>query len=207
MGEPRRITTVWAFTACYRDSFIIFARLQILFGCKNQEDEVGGHDAPTGKSRKLSIILFRMLGKIKCGIWKTKCSLDDKIKTRTSGKNSYFPLIRHRPHRKRCVQQFFYCWVCISCRANVFTEPLPSNDRGVHRLMGGFYEIHHRDRLRWHDIHTKCHKDWFKHQNLIGGIHRHRQHDILMSTFFFQNKESMLIYCVPSYLVLFSKYN
>jgi hypothetical protein len=28
--------------------------------------------------------------------------------------------------------QFFYCWVCICCRGNFFTETLPSNDRGIH---------------------------------------------------------------------------
>jgi hypothetical protein len=26
MGEPRRLTTIWAFTACYRDSFTFIAR-------------------------------------------------------------------------------------------------------------------------------------------------------------------------------------
>jgi hypothetical protein len=36
-------------------------------------------------------------------------------------------LIRHGPHRKHRVLQFFYCYVCILCRWNVFTEQLPSN--------------------------------------------------------------------------------
>jgi hypothetical protein len=58
---------------------------------------------------------------------------------------AYFPLIRHEQHRKRRVQQFFYCCVYIRCRGNVFTEPLPSNDRRIHiethRLMGGTYEV------------------------------------------------------------------
>jgi hypothetical protein len=34
---------------------------------------------------------------------------------------AYFPLIRHRPHRKRSFQQFFYCCVRTCCRGNVFT--------------------------------------------------------------------------------------
>jgi hypothetical protein len=42
---------------------------------------------------------------------------------------AYFPLTGHGQHRKRRVQQFFYCCVCIRCRGNVFTEPLPSNNR------------------------------------------------------------------------------
>jgi hypothetical protein len=73
-----------------------------------------------------------------------------------------FPLIRHGPHRNRRVQQFIYCCVCIRCRVNVFTEPLPSNDRmdtHTDRLMGGIYEAGHWDALRCHDIHNKFHKD------------------------------------------------
>jgi hypothetical protein len=57
--------------------------------------------------------------------------------------NRLFFLI-HQPHRKRRVQQFYYC-VCIRCRNNVFAEPLPNNDMGIqiqtHRLMGGIYEV------------------------------------------------------------------
>jgi hypothetical protein len=58
---------------------------------------------------------------------------------------AYFNLIRHGPHGKRHVQQFFYFCVYIRSRGNVFTEALPSNDRGkniqTHRLMGGIYEV------------------------------------------------------------------
>jgi hypothetical protein len=39
-----------------------------------------------------------------------------------------FLLIGYGPHRKRQVQQF-YCCVCIRCRGNVSTEPLPSNGK------------------------------------------------------------------------------
>jgi hypothetical protein len=37
-------------------------------------------------------------------------------------------LIRHGPHRKHRVRQF-YCFGCIRCRGKVFAEPLPSNNR------------------------------------------------------------------------------
>jgi hypothetical protein len=47
--------------------------------------------------------------------------------------NRLLSLIRHGPHGKRRVQQFFYCCVCIRYSCNVSTEPLPSNDRGIHR--------------------------------------------------------------------------
>jgi hypothetical protein len=40
-------------------------------------------------------------------------------------------LMRRGPHRKHCVQQFFYCCVCIRYRGNVFTEPLLRNDTGA----------------------------------------------------------------------------
>jgi hypothetical protein len=39
--------------------------------------------------------------------------------------------IRHGPHWKRRVQQFFYCCMCIRYRGNVSTEPLPSKDREI----------------------------------------------------------------------------
>jgi hypothetical protein len=39
------------------------------------------------------------------------------------------PLIRHGPYRKRRVHKVFYCYVCIRCSGNVFTELSPSNDR------------------------------------------------------------------------------
>jgi hypothetical protein len=90
-------------------------------------------------------------------------------------------LIRHGPHWKRRVQQFFYCCLCIRYRGNVSTEPLPSNDTGIfteplpsndnrmhigtHKLMGGNYEVRRWDGLRCRDIHTKFHEDWFRHLN------------------------------------------
>jgi hypothetical protein len=42
-------------------------------------------------------------------------------------------IIRHGPHTKHRVQQFFYCCLCIRCSGNVFTDPLPSNVRGTRR--------------------------------------------------------------------------
>jgi hypothetical protein len=66
-----------------------------------------------------------------CHRAKAQLQLNKYILTRSSGKIS-FPLIRHGPHRKRRVQQFFYCCVCIRCRGKVFIEPLPSNVSGRH---------------------------------------------------------------------------
>jgi hypothetical protein len=45
--------------------------------------------------------------------------------------NRILSLIRHGPHWKWNVQQFFYCCVCIRYRGNVSIEPLPCNDRGI----------------------------------------------------------------------------
>jgi hypothetical protein len=59
--------------------------------------------------------------------------------------NRPFSLIRHRPHWKRRVQQFCYYCMRIRYRGNVSTEPLPSNDRGIHiqthRLMRGISSL------------------------------------------------------------------
>jgi hypothetical protein len=48
-----------------------------------------------------------------------------------------FPFIRHRPHRKRRVQNLFYCCLCNRCRCNAFTKPLSSNNRGLHTQTDG----------------------------------------------------------------------
>jgi hypothetical protein len=81
--------------------------------------------------------------------------------------NRLLPFDTTRTHRKRRLQQFFVV-ACILCRGNVFTEPLPSNDRTIHisthRLIGGIYEVQRWDGL----VHTKFQKDWFRG----GRIHR-----------------------------------
>jgi hypothetical protein len=60
--------------------------------------------------------------------------------------------------------------------------------------MGEIYEVGHLDRLRYHDIHTKFYKDWFRNSK-VGGIHtyKYRQYEDLISVFlFFQNNGSRL---------------
>jgi hypothetical protein len=59
----------------------------------------------------------------------TKTKTTQEVLGRT---NRLLSLIRHGPHWKRRVQQFFYCFVCIRYRGKVSTEPSPSNDRGIH---------------------------------------------------------------------------
>jgi hypothetical protein len=63
--------------------------------------------------------------------------------------------------------------------------------------MGGIYESRRWDGLRFHDIYTKFHKDWFRHSKVyMRGCEDsriHRQHDDLIRLLlFFQNKESRL---------------
>jgi hypothetical protein len=54
--------------------------------------------------------------------------------------------------------------MCNRCRGNVFTEPFPSNDKGLqiqtHKLMGGIHEVRFCDGLGCRDIHTRFHKYW-----------------------------------------------
>jgi hypothetical protein len=102
-----------------------------------------------------------------------------------------FPLIWHGPHRKRHVQQLFYCWWCFRCSGNVFTEPLPNNVRGMniqtYRLTGEIYEAR-----RWYGF--TCHFIYIPSvikigsgiQKLIRGIHR--QHGDLTSLLLFFSK-------------------
>jgi hypothetical protein len=66
------------------------------------------------------------------------------------------------------------------------------------RLMGGIYEVCRSAVLRYHDINTEFHKDWFRHSIIdVGmGIHKHTetQHDDPISLLlFFQNNENGLI--------------
>jgi hypothetical protein len=75
---------------------------------------------------------------------------------------AYFPLINGRLSTillLLCV----YRW-----RRNVSTEPLPSNDKGMHiqthRLMRGIYEVRHWDGLR-----CNFHNDWFGHPKVEVG--------------------------------------
>jgi hypothetical protein len=37
-------------------------------------------------------------------------------------------------------------------------------------LTGEIYEAHHRDGLKWHDIHSKSHDDRFRHLSNIAVI-------------------------------------
>jgi hypothetical protein len=81
--------------------------------------EIGAVCPP--KRRCPPIKLYVITQKTKILIPMALYSYKDNIK--------FFPLIGQGSHRKRRV---FYCCVCIRCRENVFTETLPSNDRGTH---------------------------------------------------------------------------
>jgi hypothetical protein len=58
-------------------------------------------------------------------------------------------------------------------------------------LSGGICEVSRWDGLRFHHIHAKFDKDWFKHSTFVGGIlvqsHRHKQQGdfINLLSFFF----------------------
>jgi hypothetical protein len=132
--------------------------------------------------------------------------------------NRLISLIRHGTHRKRRIQQFFYCCVCIRYRSNVSTEPLPSNDRGIFteplssndkgilteplpssdrgflpsrwvETTGGFLPSSCLAMIRGL-LPSRC-------LATIRGIHSHtrthtQQRDLITQLLFFQNKESTL---------------
>jgi hypothetical protein len=94
---------------------------------------------------------------------------------------TYFPLIRQAPHRKWRVKQFLYCCVCIRCRCNVFTQPLPSNNKGIYiyRLVWGIYEVGRLYGLGATIYIPRFIMIGLGFQQLIGEIHR--QHGDLIS--------------------------
>jgi hypothetical protein len=51
--------------------------------------------------------------------------------------------------------------------------------------MGGIYEVRLWDGLRYHDIHTKFHKDWLRHSEVGGGGFLDTQHGDLISLLLF----------------------
>jgi hypothetical protein len=117
----------------------------------------------------------------------------------------YFPLIRHRQHRKRRLHNSSIV-VRIRCYGNVSAGLLPRNDtQGYthrYRLMRGIYEVRRWDWLRYHDTHAKFHNDWFRHSEVDwwGGytdaytvrFHIRLLLLLLLLLFFFQKKESKL---------------
>jgi hypothetical protein len=66
-------------------------------------------------------------------VYSNSCRMPVRIKLQEvlGRTNRLLSLIRHGPHWKRRVQQFFYYCVCIRYRGNVSTESLPSNDTGI----------------------------------------------------------------------------
>jgi hypothetical protein len=109
---------------------------------------------------------------------------------------AHLALTPHGPHRKRRLRHSFYYFVCIRCRGNVLTKPLPSNDKRIHtqkhRLMGGIYEVGRWDGFRYHDVYTIFIKIGSAIQKLIGGgdTQTYRQHgDCISLPLFFLNKE------------------
>lgn len=97
---------------------------------------------------------------------------------------SSLPLIRHGPHSKGCVEQFFYA-ACVSFGAVtlILSRCLAMIEGYTHKLrqMGGILEVRRWDWLTCHDVHTKFHKDWFMHSR---GIHKYRDDGLSLLSFF-----------------------
>jgi hypothetical protein len=83
---------------------------------------------------------------------------------------------------------------CILWRQKLSTEPLPSNDMGIHiqshRLMGGIYEERHWDGQKCRDTHTKLVEISSGSQKCIGTdthtntqMHRQRGNTISLYSF------------------------
>jgi hypothetical protein len=59
-------------------------------------------------------------------------------------------------------------------------------------MMRGMYEVGHWDRHRWHDIHTRFHKDLFRHSTVRGDTYTQKD-DLIRRLLFFPNNESRII--------------
>jgi hypothetical protein len=116
---------------------------------------------------------------------------------------SHLLFLWHGQHRKRRVQQFLYCCVCIRCRCNPFTS------RCIATIEGYTYWL-----TDWWDGFTKYAFEIgsgamiyipslikIRHgvQKLTVGIHRHTSWGSHMSAFTFQNKESRLKMRLPAH--------
>jgi hypothetical protein len=124
--------------------------------------------------------------------------MDNSYKQKVLGRtNRLLSLIRHGPHWKQPLQQFFSCCVCIHYLSNASTEPLPSNDRGIfteplptndkgiftETLLSNdrgytyrhtdwweiFFYLGRWDGLSCLDVRIKFHKDLFWHSNVNKG--------------------------------------
>jgi hypothetical protein len=119
-------------------------------------------------------------------------------------------LTRHGPHRRRQVQQFFYCCVCIAA-VKILPSRCISTIKGslLSRCLATIRGYTYRHTNWWEGLtkfavemdsgamiheHTKFHKDWFRHSKVErGNTQTYRQHcDRISLLSFFQNKESRL---------------
>jgi hypothetical protein len=82
----------------------------------------------------------------------------------------YFPLIRHKPHRKLRVQPFLYCCVFVAsvtfspsrCLAKIGDTYTDTETDGKHLRSTPL-------RLRWHDIHSQFRKYYLRHLKVEWG--------------------------------------
>jgi hypothetical protein len=106
---------------------------------------------------------------------------------------AYFPFIRHGPHRKRCARIPLFLYALFAAVTFLPSRCLATIG-GIHRLMGGIYEVCHWDGLRCHDIHAKVHKRILIHSKVDGwGADTQTKHgDRMKPLSFLENKGSWL---------------
>jgi hypothetical protein len=172
-------------------------------------------------------ILFRDLGN-------SSCFVRTRVRTHTHvmqtkdckycsynivwGPNLYIIILQEVQRRSNCLLSFdtrrtaykTMSLTIICCRGNVFTVPLPNNNREMHieahTLMGRIYEVCRWDGLRSHDVHTTFHKHWFRYSKVDRGEYMYRdiqthtqthreQGDLTSLLYLFKNMKSKLKYC------------
>jgi hypothetical protein len=128
MWEPRRLTTLWAFTACYRDSFTILPLAKRGEGGLLKTRSSGNNWKPT--------FLWYDIDRIE----------NDAYNNSSLPRGRVYQAVAYQRQGDTQTDPQTFLWydmdrteneasnyssvvACIRCGVNVFTEPLPSNDR------------------------------------------------------------------------------
>jgi hypothetical protein len=154
-------------------------------------------------------------------IWKeapvTYCTYSSAFSQNTINKKFWetlivrFPLIRHGPHRKRRVQEFFIV-SCVFVAAVTFSPSrcLATNEGQTYRHTD-WWEGFMKNAVEMGSgamiyIYTKVHKDWFRHSKVNGGGGFTDIYMYINLFLFFQNKESRLMILIKLISVVFSSH-
>jgi hypothetical protein len=112
-------------------------------------------------------------------------------------------LISNGLQRQRRVQQFFYCWVCIHYRGNVFTELLPSNTQRARWYHTSIFIFRNRDnRLKIPEYGSKQNSGTsFLSKKKITSRNHYATHDLRLSVSRYTSPSNEVTYLSAGFFV------